>query len=204
MKCGTAPHFAQASSLRRVRPREGISKSESPEPGWRAEKRKPVVPQSSRLAAGASRRANRGVNSASGPAFVQEVGSNSTPVASASSWQGLVVASGGAPMPPGCLTCAAKPAGAAPRPASTHASRSALQVDEVMRSLREVLRSRITPIARRSLHANKPHGWQLASRTRDECSVMPPRVAGISDLAPAAVCHKQASGLPAARGQLLG
>jgi len=39
------------------------------------------------------------------------------PVASASSWQGLLVAPGGAPTPPGCLTCVVKTAGAAPRPA---------------------------------------------------------------------------------------
>ena len=37
-----------------------------------------------------------------------------------------------------------RPAGAAPRPASTHASRSAPSVDEVMRSLSEVSRAGIT------------------------------------------------------------
>ena len=34
-------------------------------------------------------------------------------------------------MPPECRLCVSRPAGAAPRPASTFASRSALQVDEV-------------------------------------------------------------------------
>jgi hypothetical protein len=37
---------------------------------------------------------------------------------SAGSQQGLVVVPGGAPVPPECLTCVARPAGAAPRPAS--------------------------------------------------------------------------------------
>jgi len=38
---------------------------------------------------------------------------------SASSWQGLLVVPGGAPLPPGCFGAREKPAGAAPRPAVT-------------------------------------------------------------------------------------
>jgi hypothetical protein len=75
-----------------------------------------------------------GVFSATGLAFRKP----GFPSRSASSWQGLVVVPGGAPLPPECLTCVAKPAGAAPRPASPFASRSALQVDEVTETLREV------------------------------------------------------------------
>ena len=50
----------------------------------------------------------------------------------------------GAPMPPECLV-ATRPAGAAPRPAYRNASRSALQVDEVMQMIREVGRVGISP-----------------------------------------------------------
>jgi hypothetical protein len=52
-------------------------------------------------------------------------------------------------MPPECPACVAKPAGAAPRPATTNASRSALQVDEVMETLREVLAAGIRSLAGR-------------------------------------------------------
>jgi len=102
--------------------------------GWRAEKRKPMVSAILADHGDASRRASHGVFSATGRAFRMP----GFPSRSASSWQGLIVVPGGAPMPPECLTCVAKPAGAAPRPASSFASRSALQVDEVMGSLREV------------------------------------------------------------------
>jgi len=47
----------------------------------------------------------------------------------------------GAPLPPECSCRVHEPAGAAPRPASTFASRSALQVDEVMRSLSQPRRA---------------------------------------------------------------
>ena len=55
---------------------------------------------------------------ATGPAFVRSVAQRHAPTdPSASSWQGLLVAPEGAPMPPECLV-ATRPAGAAPRPAS--------------------------------------------------------------------------------------
>ena len=55
---------------------------------------------------------------ATGPAFVRSVAHRIAPTdPSASSWQGLLVAPEGAPMPPECLV-ATRPAGAAPRPAS--------------------------------------------------------------------------------------
>jgi hypothetical protein len=62
---------------------------------------------------------------------------------SASSWQGLVVVPGGAPVPPECLTCVAKPAGAAPRPAIKTPLERAPQVDEVVRSVSEMCAPRI-------------------------------------------------------------
>ena len=54
---------------------------------------------------------------ATGPAFVRSARANAPTDPSASSWQGLLVAPEGAPMPPECLV-ATRPAGAAPRPAS--------------------------------------------------------------------------------------
>src|SRR5665648_305525 len=65
-------------------------------------------------AAGASRRANRGVSGV-GPRFNPGL---SVRDLTASSWRGLLVVPGGAPMPPECLV-AKRPAGAAPRPAIT-------------------------------------------------------------------------------------
>ena len=70
--------------------------------GWRAEKRKPVAPHPLPDAAGASRRASLGVSSngsAPGLAFRMP----GFPSRSASSWQGLIVVPGGAPMPPECF-----------------------------------------------------------------------------------------------------
>jgi hypothetical protein len=65
-------------------------------------------------AAGASRRANHGVlTTAAGLAFRKP----GFPSRSASSWQGLLVVPGGAPLPPECSCCVHEPAGAAPRPA---------------------------------------------------------------------------------------
>ena len=91
--------------------------------GWRAEKRKPMVSclaARGRLSARQLRRFPE-----SGPAFRlghrAQIGRRPVaqkPKSSASSWQGLLVVPGGAPMPPEYLTCVAKPAGAAPRPAS--------------------------------------------------------------------------------------
>src|SRR6185312_4232565 len=86
------------------------------EGGWRAEKRKILMARALRHA-GDFRRANHGV-AAPGPAFVRSVAQRIAPTEpSASSWQGLLVAPEGAPMPPECLV-ATRPAGAAPRPAS--------------------------------------------------------------------------------------
>jgi hypothetical protein len=86
-------------------------------PGWRAERRKPMV---SALpcgnTAGASRRANLGVFT--GPAFRRRHRLEWPAGVSASSWRGLLVAPEGAPMPPECPCCVHEPAGAAPRPAS--------------------------------------------------------------------------------------
>src|SRR5665648_217432 len=48
----------------------------------------------------------------------------------ASSWRGLLMVPGGAPMPPECFT-AMKPAGAAPRPATTTPRENAPSVAEV-------------------------------------------------------------------------
>jgi hypothetical protein len=45
-------------------------------------------------------------------------GRSNAPPSSASSWRGLLVVPGGAPMPPECSCCVHEPAGAAPRPAS--------------------------------------------------------------------------------------
>ena len=107
-----------------------------------------MAPRSLRITAGASRRAICGVSSngsATGLAFRKP----GFPSRSASSWQGLLVVPGGAPLPPECPACVAKPAGAAPRPASSFASRSALQLDEVMETLREVLAAGIRSLAGR-------------------------------------------------------
>src|SRR5680860_1635400 len=49
----------------------------------------------------------------------------------ASSWRGLLVVPGGAPMPPECLV-ATRPAGAAPRPAHATPRESAPLTDEVV------------------------------------------------------------------------
>jgi hypothetical protein len=54
---------------------------------------------------------------------------------SARSERDLLMGLEGAPMPPERSCCVHEPAGAAPRPASTFASRSALQVDEVCGTL---------------------------------------------------------------------
>jgi hypothetical protein len=62
---------------------------------------------------------------------------------SASSWQGLLVVPGGAPMPPECLV-ATRLAGAAPRPAYRHASRERPLEGRGEGSLREVWRAGIT------------------------------------------------------------
>ena len=59
--------------------------------------------------AGASRRAIRGVLFGIGPRFSPVRRASKAPTEpSASSWQGLLVVPGGAPMPPGRLTCVAK------------------------------------------------------------------------------------------------
>ena len=77
--------------------------------GWRAEKRKPMA--RALRHAGASRRAMSG-DCGTGPRFpVRESRSSrpkagsATPKSSASSWQGLLVVPGGAPMPPECRLC---------------------------------------------------------------------------------------------------
>src|SRR6185312_2562080 len=67
--------------------------------------------------AGAFRRANHGVFSAAGLALVRSARANASAEPSASSWQGLLVAPGGSPLPPECLV-ATRHARAAPRPAS--------------------------------------------------------------------------------------
>ena len=84
--------------------------------------------------AGASRRANMRSSSASVSANKSTCGVSGIgprfslrpdrlpPQTSASSWQGLIVVPGGAPMPPEC-PLARRPAGAAPRPANAYASR---------------------------------------------------------------------------------
>src|SRR4029078_4701658 len=110
--------------------------------GWRAEKRKILMARALRHA-GAFRRANK--RSSSEAIAHQKKRDRSLPKRacsfasvfrhwallssgpsrkriaptepSASSWQGLLVAPEGAPMPPECLV-ATRPAGAAPRPAS--------------------------------------------------------------------------------------
>jgi hypothetical protein len=53
-----------------------------------------------------------------GPRFSPVCRANAPAEPSASSWRGLVVVPGGAPMPPECPCCVHEPAGAAPRPAS--------------------------------------------------------------------------------------
>ncbi len=58
-----------------------------------------------------------------GLALVRSVAHQSPTEPSASSWQGLVVVPGGAPLPPECLV-ATRPAGAAPHPAIKDASRA--------------------------------------------------------------------------------
>jgi len=52
---------------------------------------------------------------------------SATPKSSASSWQGLVMGTGGAPTPPECLACVAKPAGTAPHPASRRLMKTPLK-----------------------------------------------------------------------------
>jgi hypothetical protein len=69
--------------------------------GWRAEKRKILMARALRHA-DASRRANRDV-CGNGPRFSSRVGNDFRLDTSASSWQGLLVVPGGAPMPPECL-----------------------------------------------------------------------------------------------------
>jgi hypothetical protein len=84
----------------------------TPEGGWRAERRKPMV--SAILADHGGRLAARQLQRlfGTGPRFpVPAMAGRSS-----SSWQGLVVVPGGAPLPPECLV-ATRPAGAAPRPA---------------------------------------------------------------------------------------
>src|SRR6185312_2143589 len=85
------------------------------EGGWRAEKRKILMARAlsarGRLAARQSR-----TSPAAGLALVRSARANASAEPSASSWQGLLVAPGGAPLPPGCLV-ATRPAGAAPCPA---------------------------------------------------------------------------------------
>jgi len=79
--------------------------------GWRAERRKPMVSclaARGRLSARQSQRLRN-----TGPRFPLPAMAGR----SASSWQGLLMVPGGAPMPPECLV-ATRPAGAAPRPAS--------------------------------------------------------------------------------------
>ena len=50
-------------------------------------------------------------------------------------------------MPPECLICVARPAGAAPRPAASRRLMSApLRVDEVIRMIKLVERAGITPL----------------------------------------------------------
>ena len=88
--------------------------------GWRAEKRKPMVSCLAARGRLSARQQQRFPES--GPAFrfghCAQVGQR--PIApvqmSASSWQGLLMVPGGAPMPPECLV-ATRPAGAAPHPA---------------------------------------------------------------------------------------
>jgi hypothetical protein len=73
-----------------------------------------------------------------GPASVECCAQCQRPVAhiqaSASSWQDLLLGPGGAPGPPERSTCVVKPAGAAPRPAVTNASRSALKWTRCLQS----------------------------------------------------------------------
>ena len=84
-----------------------------------------------RIAAGASRRASCGRFRHRAPLSSKRPDRTPPPVASASSWQGLLVVPGGAPMPPECPACARQPAGTAPRPAVTTPHESAPQTDEV-------------------------------------------------------------------------
>ena len=96
--------FAASGSCQRA-----VPSAFRPEGGWRAEKRKSY---------GVRVRAPRGAPitafSGNGPCFRPVRRTSNAPTdPSASSWQGLVVAPEGAPMPPGCLV-ATRPAGAAP------------------------------------------------------------------------------------------
>jgi hypothetical protein len=63
------------------------------------------------IAAGASRRASCGRFQHRAPLSSKRPDRTPPPVASASSWQGLLVVPGGAPMPPGCRSCEDQPAG---------------------------------------------------------------------------------------------
>ena len=87
-------------------------------------------PRSLQTTAGASRRANRSVCSASGPALVRSVAHLRADRAFSQLLAGTPSGPGGAPMPPECLV-ATRPAGAAPRPAFATPRESALQKDEV-------------------------------------------------------------------------
>ncbi len=103
----------QGSLPRRQKARGRVKEQAPKRRGWRAEKRN-LVARALRHA-GASRRAISRSLVGTGPRFPLPA----MAVRSArSSWQGLLVVPGGAPMPPECRCCVHEPAGAAPRPAS--------------------------------------------------------------------------------------
>ena len=65
-------------------------------------------------------------------------GRSNVPPSSASSWQGLVVVPGGAPMPPECSSRVHEPAGVAPRPAIKTPHEPRPSTNEVLRSLSSI------------------------------------------------------------------
>ena len=108
-----------AFTAMRAHPGFAASTPQTPRGMARREAQSVLVSCPLRGHAGASRRANRSVHTASGPASIPDCLSRDLP---ASSWRGLVVVPGGAPLPPECFV-ATRLAGAAPRPAHHDASR---------------------------------------------------------------------------------
>ena len=103
------------------------------EGGWRAEKRKILMARALRHA-GALRRANRG-GFGTGPCFRPVRRAANAPTdPSASSWQGLLVAPEGAPLPPECLV--ARGPRRRPLPPSQRLARAPLRRTRCVQSMR--------------------------------------------------------------------
>ena len=121
------------------------------------------------------------------------------PVASASSWQGLLVVPGGAPMPPGCLTCVPSPR--APHPVPPH---ERLMMRPSSGRGEYKFKCELEVGDKRNAEANSPlpKGWRK-TRAAGTITLSPPRCPGHprSSCPPRGSPHRCAGSLRSRRGR---